>query len=337
MPSDDRVLVIGGTGFIGRILVRQLSNAGCHVRILTRRSGFQNTDSVEYVRGEVADWGSLMRAVEGISVVYDLSMGGGTTWADYERDFIGGAENVAEACLAHKVRRLIYTSSTAALYLGAAGNMDESAGTDPKPHLRGMYARGKILAERSLLKLYRSRGLPVVIVRPALVVGSGGKLAPPGAGFWVSPTCVVGPGKGRNPLPFVLVDDVARAMFLAKDAPQIEGMIFNLAGDVRPTAIDYLDWVGERSLRNFRFYPKSLLRSQSFHVFVWLVKKALRKPDNPWPSYHELKSGTKRTQLDCSAAKNYLGWRPTSNREDFVRLAIDYHLKPVKAGDLRLL
>jgi nucleoside-diphosphate-sugar epimerase len=263
-------------------------------------------------------------------------MGGGLRWEDYERDFVRGAENVAEACLANKVRRLLYTSSTAALYLGAAGSADESAGTDPKPHLRGMYSRGKIFAERILMNLHRSRGLPVVILRPAVVVGKGGRLAPLGAGLWVSPTCLVGPGRGRNPLPLVLVEDVAKAMFLAKDAPQIEGKIFNLAGDVRPTAIEYMNWISERSLRNFRFYPRSLIRIQTFSVFKWLVKKVVRKLDNPWPSYHELKSGTKKTQLDCSVAKRYLGWQPTSNQEDFIRLAIECHLKPIPAGDLRV-
>src|SRR5205814_1433529 len=83
-------------------------------------------------------------ATDGIDGVYDLSLGGGTTWQDYARDLVGGAENVAQVCLERGVRRLIYTSTIAALHLAADGAVDESAGTDRRPELRSWYVRGKI-------------------------------------------------------------------------------------------------------------------------------------------------------------------------------------------------
>lgn len=331
----DSILVIGGTGFIGRALVNQLLEHGCDVRVMSRRP-LRDEGGVRYVQGEVADRESLRRAIDGVQVVYDLSLAVGATWADYQRDFIDGARNVAEACLDFGVRRHIYTSTLAALHLHKKGTTDESSGADRKPDARSWYSRGKIYAERALNALHTTRGLPTVIFRPGIVVGVGNKLSHPGIGIWPSSTCCVVVGDGRDPLALVLVEDVAQALRLAKDAPGIECKTFNLVGDVRLTAAEYIEIVGRRSLRNFRLRTKSIAGIQAFRTAVWLGKAALRRKDNDWQSFHELLTAAQRTQLDCSAAKTLLGWRPVADREEFVRRAIDCHLRPTPSGDLRL-
>jgi peptidoglycan/LPS O-acetylase OafA/YrhL len=58
-------------------------------------------------------------------------------------------------------------------------------------------------------------------MRPCIVVGSGGRLDHGGIGRWPSQTTLVAWGKGQNKMPFVLVQDVAQAMYLALDAPDI--------------------------------------------------------------------------------------------------------------------
>lgn len=334
MANRESVLVIGGSGFIGRVLVRQLRERGCDVRVLSRRP--RQGGGVTWLVGEVADKDSIRRAADGCSAVFDLSMAFGATWADYERDFIGGARNVGEVCLELGVRRHIYTSTIAGLHLSAKGTIDESAGADPKPELRSWYARGKIYAERALLELHRERGLPVVIFRPGIVVGEGNKLAHPGIGNWTSGTACAVVGGGTTPLPMVLVEDVAQALVLAMDAPNVEGRTFNLAGDVRPSAKEYLEWASERSLRNFTLVAQPAWRIQAFRTAVWLGKFMLRRKDNEWQSWHELKNAPQRTWLDCSAAKELLGWRPVADRETFIARAIDLHLPPIPPGDLRL-
>jgi len=337
LASRDRALVIGGTGFIGRMLVEQLVEQGGEVRVMSRRAGHARDGHVRYVKGEVADVESLRRAIDGVEVVYDLSMGGGPTWEDYLRDFVQGAQNVAEVCLEHGVRRLIYTSTIAALQLSGDGRTDESDGPDPKPHLRSWYSRGKIFAERALLGLHETRNLPVVIFRPGIVVGKGNRLSHPGIGTWVSPTCCEVVGSGRTPLPLVLVEDVAGALVLAKDAPAAAlGRTFNLAGDVRLSAAEYCDIAGRRSLRNFRLSPKSMWGIQAFRLVVWLGKAAMRRKDNVWLSWHELKTAPQKTHIDCGAAKALLGWRPVADRAEFIHRAIDIHVVPPRPGDLRL-
>src|SRR5581483_1242219 len=196
-------------------------------------------------------------------------------------------------------------------------------------------SRGKVEAERLLGEMHKTAKLPVVILRPAIVLGPGGMLTHGGTGQWGSGTCCMGWGKGDNPLPLVLATDVAQALFAALDAPGIEGASFNLAGDVRLSAAAYAQIVSERSLRNFKFYPRAPWRIQAVEIFKWMVKVAARKPGNTFPSFRDMKSRCMFTDLDCSAAKRVLGWKPVSNMDVFLREAIDCHLEPIQPGDLR--
>ena len=337
MSQADNVVVIGGAGFIGRHLTSQLRDAGCDVTVVSRSAGLGREEpGLRYFRAEVADAARIDKAIEGATVVYHLAMGGGTTWQDYKRDFIGGALNIARACQKHGVRRLLFTSSISALYLGRPGKLYESPEADPRPRGRTFYSRGKVEAERALLKLHRTESLPLVILRPAIVLGSGGMLAHGALGHAASDTCILGWGDGNNPLPCVLVQDVARALVLAKDAPGIEGKAFNLSGDIRPTAREYVALLRERTLRNFRFYPRSLLAMGALEWVMWGIKAAARKSVNSRVSQRDLQSLSMAADLDCSQAKQLLGWEPVSDPEAFFREAIDSHLKPFKPGDLRL-
>lgn len=333
----DNVVIIGGTGFIGRQLTAQLRELGCNITLVSRSAGLGRSDEpgLRYFAAEVADKERITKAIEGANVVYHLAMGGGALWSDYERDFIGGALNIAAACKLYNVRRLIFTSSISALYLGEHRKLYEKEGPDPEPLNRGFYARGKIETERALLRLHESEKLPVVILRPGVVLGRGGMLAHGALGESVSDTCILGWGNGRNPLPCVLVQDVARALVLAKDAPGVEGKAFNLSGDIRPTAREYVSLLRQHTRRNFRFYPRSVWKMQASGLALWSIKALAGKGDNSRNSFRDLKSLTMAADLDCSEAKKMLGWNPVSDREEFFREAIGSHLKPFHSEDLR--
>ncbi len=326
MSQTDRVVVLGGAGFIGRNLVSQLRGKVATITVVSRRAAGAAVEGVHTVNGDVTDGPRMMEILAGATVVYQLTI---------ESDFGKGARNVAEACLRHGVRRLIYASTSDAVFLGRGGTIDESAGPDAKPHLRNPYARGKVESERLLLEHHAARGLPAIIARPCLVVGRGGALAHGGIGSWRTPTCLVGWGNGHNPMPFVLVQDVAAALALALDAPGIEGRTFNLGGDVFLSAREYIRLAGERTLRNFRFYPRNLALFNAKVVCKTVLKRALgRGGDRQY--YRDMTSSAMFSQIDNRAAKQWLGWKPNADLEVFLREAIDSHADPVLPGDLRL-
>ncbi len=327
MSQADKVVILGGAGFIGNALVSQLHGKVESITVVSRRAAsLPAVVGVRTVNGDVTDGPRMMELLAGATAVYQLTI---------ESDFGQGARNVAEACLRHGVRRLIFASTSDAIYLGRKGAIDESAGPDPKPHLRNPYARGKVESEKLLLEYHASQGLPVVIVRPCLVVGRGGRLAHGGLGSWRTSTCLVGWGNGNHPLPFVLVQDLAAALVLALDAPAIEGKTFNLGGDVFLSAREYVRLASERTLRNFRFYPRNLVLFNAKVVCKTVIKKMLGRGGER-QYYHDMVSCAMFSQIDNRAAKQLLGWKPNADLDVFLREAIDCHADPILPGDWRL-
>ena len=338
MSQSERVVIIGGAGFIGKRLTALLANAGCHVVVVSRSAGKQNSSNprVEYQSGATTDRERMSELIAGASVVYNLAVAAGKVWADWERDLITGDMNVAEACLEHGVRRLVYTSTTAAIYLGEPGTATEATlGNEAARDDRGDYCKAKSITENELLEMYHSRQLPVVILRPAVVMGPGGMMVHPALGDRVSDIHLLGFGKGNTPLPCVLVDDVAQALLLAKDAPDITGLTFNLVGDVRPTASEFVSVLRERTRRNFQFHPRSMWGICAGELSRYLIKKAVQKPDNRMVPFRDLRSASLATQLDCSLAKQKLGWKPVADQEEFYCQAVDVFVRPIPAGDIR--
>jgi nucleoside-diphosphate-sugar epimerase len=335
VSGTDHVVVIGGTGFIGSRLVQLHLDSGNSVTVVSRSGGSSAVPGLNYVRGEAADEQAMRSVIEGASIVYHLAIGGGRTWASYQRDFVDSTRFVAQACGDFGVKRLVYASTSAALYLGDRKRLTEADGHDPKPETRSYYSRAKILAERVLMDFHAKNALPVVIMRPCIVVGRGGFLSHGGLGVWATDTWCVAFGKGRHPLPFVLVQDVAQALFSAASAPGIDGLSFNLAGDVRPSASEFVSWCAERSLRQFHFQPTSHAWIYALSLGKWTIK-AVGRMAGRLPSFRDIKSAGMYSDIDCSAAKRLLGWRPNADLEYFIQEAIDSHLPPVHPHDLRL-
>ena len=102
------VLVVGGTGFIGRRLVARLVDLGYGVRVLTRSARSAAFDlgnlPVELVAGSHGDPDCMNRALEGITTVYHLTKCAGKRWQDYVVGDIEPTRVLAEAAMAAGVR-----------------------------------------------------------------------------------------------------------------------------------------------------------------------------------------------------------------------------------------
>jgi nucleoside-diphosphate-sugar epimerase len=124
------------------------------------------------------------------------------------------------------------------------------------------------------------------------------------------------------PLPLVLPEDVADAFVAALDAPSIEGTSFNLVGDVRLTARDYVAELARATRRPLRFHPQGAALAQGIEIGKWLVKVAIRKPGNVFPSWRDLRTRSLEAPFDCSRAKRVLRWTPVADRARFVERGI---------------
>jgi len=174
--NQPKILVTGATGFVGANLVNRLVAAGERVRVLHReRSNLQLIADlpVEHAIGDVTDYDSVDQAMRGIEAVYHVA-GCVSFWRKDNRRMyevnVHGTRNVVHAALKNGVRRLVHTSSTAALGYTTDGTLaDETTCYNWTEHRIG-YMETKHLAELVVLKGIES-GLEAVIVNPATIFG----------------------------------------------------------------------------------------------------------------------------------------------------------------------
>ena len=324
------VAVLGGTGFIGTQVVTQMVQAGLRVSVMARTAAnlpaVFSDPLVTLRRGSIRDAAAVDAAIADAPVVVNLAHGGGG--ANYEAiraAMVGGAETVARACLARGVRRLIHVGSSASLYLGPQpGPITDATPPDPQSESRADYARAKAVCDRMLLEMHARENLPVCILRPAVVVGEGGSPFHSGLGFYNTDQHCIGWNDGRNPLPFVLVEDVAKAILLACTAPGIEGRSYNLVGDVRLSGREYIAELAKALERPLQYHAQSPTLLWAEDMAKWGIKRATGRVV-PIPTRRDFLSRGMRAEFDCSAAKRDLGWQPVTDRGEFLARAILVH------------
>jgi len=325
--GDYDVAVLGGTGFIGTHVVKTLLAKGYRVGVMARN--VRNLDAVfldervVVIRGDVRRDADVEKAVGAAKIVVNLAHGGGgRNYDEIRTAMVGSAERVARVCLERKVERLIHVGSIASLYLGDPDStVTGSTAPDSQPELRADYARAKVECDKALMALRDKDGLPLCILRPGVVVGEGGVANHTGLGFFNNDQFCVGWNDGLNPLPFVLVEDVAEAVALACSAKEAVGKSYNLVGDVRLSARDYIAELGRSLQRPIGFSPKSGTVLWLQEVAKWLVKRAAGRKV-AMPALRDIRSRGLVATFDCADIKQDLGWRPVADTQQFVERGI---------------
>lgn len=317
------VLVLGGSGFIGRELIQQLLSRGYGVRAMIRSFSpildDLMSDRLEIVRGDIRSETNLRSAISGIEYVYHLAHAPAKTWQEYQENVVEPTRLIAEICLDAKVKRLVYTGTIASYYAGSgAGTITEKTPLDPRISRRDYYSRAKAAAETLLMDMYRARQLPLVTFRPGIVIGEGGNPFHWGVGRFTQNVCEVW-GDGRNNLPFVLVTDVAAALVRGIEVPGIEGRCYNLIDLPLISARDYLSELQRRSGLALSIIYRPIWRFYFSDVLKWLVKLAVLHPDRiRIPSYSDWETRTQKGVFDSSSARLELGWQPASDRKRLI-------------------
>jgi len=216
-------LVIGGTGFVGRLLVAELLTAGHTVSVMHRRPKHDLGRRVKNIMADRNDGHAVRAALAGgnFELVFDNVY-------DWERGTTAGHVEATVRAAGNNIQRYVFMSSVAAYGDGLNHHEGDALAPDDAPEL---YVRNKAMSERALFRLHQRIGLPVVTLRPPYIYGPGNPFYRE-AFFWDRLRAgrpVILPGDGRRLMQFVYIKDLIRAALRSVEEPAAVGHAFNIA------------------------------------------------------------------------------------------------------------
>ncbi len=279
-----RILVTGSHGKIGRWVVQRLHQAG-HILSTLNLSSAGQPSYGEHTAGDVRDLALVRRLMQGMDAVVHL--------AAIPHDLPGredevleinlrGTWNILLAAAEAGVRRVVYFSSINALGQGEPTHQTLYLPLDDEiPHQPvRTYSLSKHLCEQMCTAFAGRGAYSVISLRPTLVTQPG----PPEDRWWLLlPADWIERSQRNDFYSYVDVRDVAEAALLSLSAPVQGHRAFLLTADDNRTHTPTAEIVA-------RFYPHLPWKKTSLEA--WLAR-------NPY-----------RTLVDCSAAKQALGWQP---------------------------
>jgi dihydroflavonol-4-reductase len=224
-------LVVGGTGFIGRHIVRKLASDGIRVRVLVRpgRPVVSMGPDVELVSGDIHDVDSLRACARGADLVFS-AFGILGQWRCPKKRYwevnSEGVRNLLRGCLQSGVRQFIHVSSAGVLGpLPGGVTADETFPFNPS----NIYEKTKCQAEKNIRAFGERHRLPFTIIRPEFVYGPGDThvlglfRAIERRKFFII-------GNGQSHLHPTYIDDLIRGIWLCVDNSDAFGQTFLITG-----------------------------------------------------------------------------------------------------------
>jgi 2-alkyl-3-oxoalkanoate reductase len=338
--SNPRVLVTGGTGFLGRHLVARLRESGRDVAVLARTPAPElEQRGVRFIQAALDDPRAVRAACEGVETIFHAAARVGV-WGRYE-DFLRvnvlGTRALLEGARTHGVKRFIYTSTPSVVYNGRdLANADESLPLTtrcPSP-----YPLTKAMAEREVLAA-NSAEFGTIALRPHLIWGIGDPHLVPRALERARAGKLRIIGEGRNRVDMVHIENAVDAHLLAEaalaraDGPAGGRAYFITNGE--PVVL--WDWINDllRALGEPLVTRKISLRAASAIgaacELAWRVLPVRTEPPMTRFVAAEL---AKDHWFNIAAAKRDLDYVPRISMADGTAALVE-HLKSSAAGPLR--
>ena len=316
--TKQKILVTGGTGFIGRHLVEALIKRGYTVRCLVRKNSdlqHLNNLGVEFVYGDMRDKASLLNAVQDVTIVFHLA-GIIGKWGVPEELYwsihVKGTELLLDSCIERMVKRFIYCSSA-----GVLGPIKKPLANEDYPYNpSNIYEKVKAEAEKMVLNCKGK--LDVTVIRPEFVYGPGDmhvlKLfdAIQKEKFYII-------GNGESLLHPTYVDDLIQCFLSCLENKNTIGEVYLVVGETPVKVKDLVRIIAEE----LGVSPPEVHFPESFAFALAYLSEFLGRvfDFNPPITLSQVKFFTQHRAFDGSKAKRDFGYKPIELRQG-VRQAI---------------
>ena len=215
-----KLLVTGGGGFLGQALCRGLVERG-HVVASFNRGHYPELEplGVRQLRGDLSDRDAVLAAARGVDAIFHNAAKAGA-WGSYDSYYaanVTGTQNVLDACHAHGIGKLIYTSTPSVTH--RATHPVEGGTADTVPYgenFQAPYATTKTIAEKAVLAA-NNADLATIALRPRLIWGPGDQQLLPRLVERAKAGRLRFVGDGNNRIDTTYIDNAAQAHFDAFD------------------------------------------------------------------------------------------------------------------------
>jgi predicted dehydrogenase/nucleoside-diphosphate-sugar epimerase len=172
VEANAPVVVTGGTGILGKEVVRALLAGGDAVRVVARRTppDWERIPRVEYFAADLSE-PIPARIMEGAKTLIHCAAETAGRWEQHQRNTVNATENVLEAAQSAGIKQVIQVSSISVMAVPRRGEkLSEKTPFEPNPRTGGPNAWGKIEAERIAEARCRDAGIELRVVRPSAII-----------------------------------------------------------------------------------------------------------------------------------------------------------------------
>lgn len=308
-----KIFITGSTGFIGKFLLKALLNQKDELITLVRdekKAKKLEKEKVKVILGNLDEKNTLQKTLIGIDLVFHLAAirnDWGYSWEEYYRTNVLGTKNLLKAAYKNKVKHFIFVSSVKAA------------------HPSTPYGKSKFLAEKEVLKYFK-KGLPVTIIRPAIVYGPNDHFSGmmPKLLRLIKKGLFLIVGTGENRVHLVYIDDLIKALLLASQKSGF-GKIFIIASE-KPIKLKDLT-----SLIANQFKVKLLPFKVPLFLanITGLILEKLFKNFNiePVVTRNKVKTITADEVYDIALAQKELNFVSKINYKDGLKKTIEWYVR----------
>lgn len=314
-----RILITGGSGFLGVYLSRFLLKKNCKVTLFDKASldAQDLIGKVKFIKGDVREYNIVEKAIKNQDYVIHAAA---ALPIQQSKELIysvnvNGTKNVLKASKKYRVKRVIYISTTAVYKIDQPHPVDENGLIEPIGH----YGGSKIKAEE-VCHQYQKKGLSVIIVRPKTFLG------PERLGVfeilfeWIYEGRKVPIlGNGKNLYQLLDVNELCQAIYLMLFTKH-DNQTYNLGAKKFGTSASDLEYVIKHAKTGARLF---FVPAKPVQIILSILEKLHLSPLAAW----HYKTANLDSYVSSQKAEKLLGWKSKVSGREVLLEAYKWYVK----------